>query len=802
MKLSLNMIMKNESAVLLRLLQSVLPIIDYYVILDTGSTDGSIKIIKDFFDKHGIQGEIYVNTECVEIIDGKSCFIYDKARNEALKLLVGKADYGFWIDCDEELILSQDFDIASFKDKLSKYDLGSIVVNNTTQYSRRCLFKVSKPFYWIGKVHEVLVCHEAITHCDLDGLSVTVHADETSHSAEKYKQHALILQKQVDETRNPRDIFYLANSYKDSGDWRKAIEYYRKRVDNTGGFYEERYYSQFMLGVLTWKHNPVFQLTLVEFLKASELDPLRAEHIYNAIIILQQNNLWQTAYLLSKDAIERFHKKNPYPKRVLFIAENVYDKGLLDLHITNCQKLGIIDDLTALFVKKEEPVATEFKAIEREKITIAYISHNQKAWNTYLKNSLINLVGDFGMLSIGSAEANPAANYNKMLSLSPAKYVLFVHEDVTFGTNFYENIFKTIEQVPDFGALGIVGHTNGVYHWATSDKIQEVDMLDCCCILVNKEHGLRFDNRTFDDFHLYVEDYCLQVKNAGKKCYTILTNASEAISGDVYEKKRDYAKHHSVTVNERGYAWGRYSEYLEKLKSKWQKQESEVDVCVVSYAKTPELYDVTCKGLDTLLASETDIKFNIFVVESNKVADYNQYPNTKTIYPDIPFNYNAYLNLAIKEGKAPYVFLANNDLLYNGGWASEIIKQMKQHPEIMSASPFCPQVQKIYDNRQYILGYDLRNHFHGWAIFQKREIYDTIKELDTSCEFWYSDNLLIAQMKANGITHALIPNSIVNHHDKSLGVSGETILSDTEKQRMTTGQYVKFEAAKSKIYFK
>jgi len=54
----LNMIVKNESKIIERLLKSVLPIIDTYCICDTGSTDNTKTIIKDFFDKYNILGKI------------------------------------------------------------------------------------------------------------------------------------------------------------------------------------------------------------------------------------------------------------------------------------------------------------------------------------------------------------------------------------------------------------------------------------------------------------------------------------------------------------------------------------------------------------------------------------------------------------------------------------------------------------------------------------------------------------------------------------------------------------------------
>jgi tetratricopeptide (TPR) repeat protein len=241
MKIALNMIMKNEVSVLPRVLKSVLPIIDSYYILDTGSTDDSVKLVKDFFDSHGIHGEIHVNTECVEIIEGEPCFIYDKARNEALKLLKGKADFGFFIDCDEELTVSENFSREILKQTLSRYDLASITMISNIDYSRRCFFRVDKPFKWVGKIHEVLVCDDSINHVHLDFISAIVHKDETDNDTEKYKKHTLVLKKQVEETNSPRDVFYLANSYRDSGQWEKAIEYYRKRVDMLDGFYEERY---------------------------------------------------------------------------------------------------------------------------------------------------------------------------------------------------------------------------------------------------------------------------------------------------------------------------------------------------------------------------------------------------------------------------------------------------------------------------------------------------------------------------------------------------------------------------------
>jgi GT2 family glycosyltransferase len=224
-----------------------------------------------------------------------------------------------------------------------------------------------------------------------------------------------------------------------------------------------------------------------------------------------------------------------------------------------------------------------------------------------------------------------------------------------------------------------------------------------------------------------------------------------------------------------------------------------VDVVIVSWAKDSALLEVTRNGLTTLFSSETEVEFNAFVVESNPEISYDEF-NIKgeparcfTIRPTGEFGYHKFLNIGVRAGSSPWVVLCNSDLTYEKGWATAIIRAMQQFPQVLSASPWCPQTQG--DNTQYLnnvyQGYQIRNELAGWCIFQQRKIYDIIGELDERFTFWYCDNDYAMELKTRGISHALVPASVVNHHHNYLGSTG-SVLDSAEQERLTTQQAAKF----------
>jgi GT2 family glycosyltransferase len=172
---------------------------------------------------------------------------------------------------------------------------------------------------------------------------------------------------------------------------------------------------------------------------------------------------------------------------------------------------------------------------------------------------------------------------------------------------------------------------------------------------------------------------------------------------------------------------------------------------------------------------------------------YRKIPEIDTEYIGGGFaiNWSRILSFGVSE----YVVLCNNDLTYEKGWASKIIEEMEKDPELLSASPFCPQVlhSSVQDEPLYY-GYTVRQHIAGWCIFQKRDIYKKIPKLDEDFEFWYCDNDYAMELMSRDIKHALVTGSVVNHHDGNLGKTGNTAIDQSTRMYYTNEQSPKFSA--------
>lgn len=284
------MIVKNESAVISRCLKSVLPLIDAWTVVDTGSDDNTPQIIEGLL-KH-LPGELH----------SRPWRNFAFNRTEAFQFNRTRGDYHLVIDADDWLTFPGGYQLPELT--LDSYVLP--VHYSGIQFNRPQLFRSALDWRYEGVVHEFSQCSEARSVGKIDDVLYHCSSGQSSRSANPRKFHldAELLEEALKlEPDNTRNVFYLAQSYRDAGMLEEAAENYRRRY-RMEGWSEERYLSHLersrLLGVLGRASEERVQ----ELLQAYQLNPLRAEALVELARIYRQSHQWHLAYLFARQACE------------------------------------------------------------------------------------------------------------------------------------------------------------------------------------------------------------------------------------------------------------------------------------------------------------------------------------------------------------------------------------------------------------------------------------------------------------------------------------------------------------------
>ena len=264
----LNMIVKNEKDVIEKCLASVKGFIDYWVIVDTGSTDGTQEIIKNYMQ--GIPGELHE----------RPWVDFGHNRDEALQLAKNKAEYTLFIDADETLVFSKDF----IRGVLDKDVYGVVIKYGQTSGIRDFLVRNALSWHWKGVLHEVLECKDQKTKSVMPGV-VNYSEVSTGARAKNPKKHlhdALALKKGLEkEPDNLRYQFHLAQCYTGAEEFPLAIEAYEKRLSMGEGSSDEYFYSLYMKARLQARLQMPLATLVESYQKAHAYRPWRIEPLFH-----------------------------------------------------------------------------------------------------------------------------------------------------------------------------------------------------------------------------------------------------------------------------------------------------------------------------------------------------------------------------------------------------------------------------------------------------------------------------------------------------------------------------------------
>jgi glycosyltransferase involved in cell wall biosynthesis len=319
-RIGLCMIVKNEAHVMRRCLDSVRPLLDYVLVEDTGSTDGTQGVIRAWLAETGMAGEV--------IDEPWQDFAFN--RTHALERLRerGDIDYALVIDADDSLVYEPGFDATAFRAGLDADVYWIQIRHGGLLYRRPQLLRNALPFRYRGVLHEFVVQPDGVRGADAQGLHMHYGGGGArSQDPDKFRRDAELLENALrsepDEFLRSRYTFYLAQSYRDAGVLERALELYLQRAD-MGFWPQEIYVALYKAAWLRERphHDP--QTVLDAYRRATEALPERAEALHGASRYCRFKGRNEEGYALARQGLERTANGG------LFEETWVYEYGLLD----------------------------------------------------------------------------------------------------------------------------------------------------------------------------------------------------------------------------------------------------------------------------------------------------------------------------------------------------------------------------------------------------------------------------------------------------------------------------------------
>lgn len=305
-RICLNMIVKDESAVIERCLQTVRGYIGTWVIVDTGSSDDTMARIE--VAMKGIPG----------LLHQRPWRDFGHNRSEAVQLAYASgADYILFMDADDSFVPAPDFAWPTLD--ADAYAL--TLVSENLHYTRTALVSTRLQWHWKGVLHEYPESTPPARSVPLLHGAHILSTREGARSRDplKYRKDADVLQAALRrEPGHARYAYYLAQSLRDAGDLSAALQAFRQRVA-MGGWQEEQWRAALEAARLEERLGSPLAVLQESYLAAFELRVQRAEPLVDLARIMRGQGHFALAYLYASQAC-----KLPMPDDRLFVEQASY----------------------------------------------------------------------------------------------------------------------------------------------------------------------------------------------------------------------------------------------------------------------------------------------------------------------------------------------------------------------------------------------------------------------------------------------------------------------------------------------
>jgi glycosyltransferase involved in cell wall biosynthesis len=276
--LSICMIVKNESQLLGRCLESIRSEADEIIVVDTGSTDSTVEVAKGFGSK-------------VIEVEWKNDFAW--ARNISLERAT--CQWILWLDADDIVPVQSLPIINRLKKGIPDKVLGFIVrnqrPNNTgTEFVQARMFPNRADIYFERKIHEQMMPSALKAGMEMEKCDAVVehhgYADPATLKKKALRNVNLLLEEYRETAADAVSTVEIADSFYLVEDFASAKEWYKKTLQITGCEKDtptiagHAYYG---LGNI-YNYEQQYKEALSQFEKALCLAPWRVDVLYSKAV--------------------------------------------------------------------------------------------------------------------------------------------------------------------------------------------------------------------------------------------------------------------------------------------------------------------------------------------------------------------------------------------------------------------------------------------------------------------------------------------------------------------------------------
>ena len=315
------MMLKNESQRIMVTLKTLEKFVNGLIIFDTASTDNTIEIL----EKWCAEQQIPLHLKKGEFVD------FSKSRNDLFDFADTVEGYDFLLllDCNDELqngpkFLEECERLSKVPEKVFMMRQRWLTGSFVNKYLNARLVKSKHGWRYKKRVHEYLAPPNGDININRPPVSEDVvlyqnRNDDDDKTHKRFKRDKEFLMVDATEGKDPRDMFYLAQTLSCLNEFDEAYNWYQKRGEIIEGFWEERFHSYLRSAEIAITKKNDVDLAVANYFKAAMID-FRAEPLIALGKIYREKQDFVLAYTFLSAACELEFPHN----NILFVSENYY----------------------------------------------------------------------------------------------------------------------------------------------------------------------------------------------------------------------------------------------------------------------------------------------------------------------------------------------------------------------------------------------------------------------------------------------------------------------------------------------